>query len=505
MSKNIQFITIFTQPILTSMLLSIDKNKSEPIFDQIVNQIISLIENGDLVDGFQMPSTRQLASSLGVNRSTVIRAYEELWSLGYFESTPGSYTRVRKRKSIKHVNAENSQKENFWSNHFVGDYNLNYDRLNNYGKGVRDDADIINFQRLEPDSRLINKKTITACFRDALDETDQNIFGYCHSKGFEPLRKAIASHMRLHSVNIDAENVLITNGSQNSLQLIFQSFIGKDDSIAVETPTYSMLIPLVKYYCCKVYEIPMHSDGLDLKAFKKVVSQNKIKLIFTTPTFQNPTGITMSQVKREELLSICEHNNILIIEDSIEEELKYFGKVHLPIKSIDNNDMVIYLGTFSKILAPGLRLGWIIADKECIKRLTALKTIFDLSTNTFSQLLMYQYCKSGQYELHIRKCLRAFRKRMKTALKSLKKYLPKDKASWEEPLGGFLIWIKLNVDPSMNIDEHFAKFGVKVIDGKNFFIDSPKEKYIRLSIAKCNEIEVEEGIKRLGEGLKAID
>ncbi len=487
------------------MLLSIDKNKSEPIFDQIVNQIILLIENGDLVDGFQMPSSRQLASSLGVNRSTVIRAYEELWSLGYFESTPGSYTKVRKRKSIKHVNTGISKKENFWSNHFISDHNLNYYRLNNYGKGIREDADTINFQRLEPDSRLINKKAITACFRDALNETDQNIFGYCHSKGFEPLRGAIASHMRLHSVNIDTENVLITNGSQNSLQLIFQSFVGKDDSIAIETPTYSMLIPLIKYYGCKVYEIPMLSDGLDLEAFKNVVAHNKIKLIFTTPTFQNPTGVTMSQAKREELLSICEQNNVLIIEDSIEEELKYFGKVHLPIKSIDSNDMVIYLGTFSKILAPGLRLGWIIADKECIKRLTALKTIFDLSTNTFSQMLMYQYCKSGQYELHIRKCLRAFKKRMKTALKSLKKYLPKEKATWEEPLGGFLIWIKLNVDPSVNIDEHFAKFGVKVIDGKHFFIDSPKEKYIRLSIAKCNEIEVEEGIKRLGEALKAID
>lgn len=487
------------------MLLSIDKNKSEPIFDQIVNQIKSLIENGDLVDGFQMPSSRQLASSLGVNRSTVIRAYEELWSLGYFESTPGSYTRVRKRKSIKHVSTENSKKDKFWSNHFKGDYNLNYDRLNNYGKGVRDDSDIINFQRLEPDSRLINKKAITACFRDALDETNQNIFGYCHSKGFEPLREAIASHMRLHSVNIDAENVLITNGSQNSLQLIFQSFVGKDDSIAVETPTYSMLIPLIKYYGCKVYEIPMLSDGLDLEVFKNVAAQNKIKLIFTTPTFQNPTGITMSQAKREELLSICEQNNILIIEDSIEEELKYFGKVHLPIKSIDNNDMVIYLGTFSKILAPGLRLGWIIADKECIKRLTALKTIFDLSTNTFSQLLMYQYCKSGQYELHIRKCLRAFRKRMKMALKSLKKYLPKDKASWEEPLGGFLIWINLKIDPNLNIDEHFAKFGVKVIDGKNFYISAPKEKFIRLSIAKCNEVEIEEGIKRIGEALRSIN
>lgn len=487
------------------MLLHLDKIKSETIFDQIVNQIRDLIDNGDLAPGFLMPSTRQLASSLGVNRSTVVRAYEELWSLGYFESTPGSYTKVRKRKSIKHINSEKSERDDFWSNHFIGDNNLFIENLNSYRKDTKADVDVISFQRLEPDPRLINKKIIASCFRDALNDTEQNIFGYCHSMGFKPLREAIASHMRLHSVNVEADNVLITNGSQNSLELIFQSFVGKEDSIAVETPTYSMLIPLVKYYGCKVYEIPMHSDGLDLKVLKKITSQTKLKLLITTPTFQNPTGITMSQAKREELINICEDNNILIIEDSIEEELKYFGKVHLPVKSIDTNGIVIYLGTFSKILAPGLRLGWIIADVECINRLTALKTIFDLSTSTFSQLLMYKYCKSGQYELHIRKCMRAFRKRMKVALKSLKMYIPKDRASWDEPLGGFLIWIKLNIKPDVNIEEHFLKYRVKVIDGKNFFFSAPKDRYIRLSIAKSNEAEIEEGIKRLGRALESIE
>jgi len=487
------------------MLLSIDKSIKGTIFDQIVNQVRLLIERGDLAENFEMPSTRQLASSLGINRSTVVRAYEELWSLGYLESTQGSYTRVRKRKPVAAVSAAVPQSVDLWNERFTGIEGINIERMSNYGRDSGDDAGVISFERLEPDARLINRKAIAGCFRDALDDTGSNIFGYCPSQGFEPLREAIASHMRRHSINTDAEDILITNGTQSSLQLIFQSMVDKGDYVAVEMPTYSMVIPLIRYYGCKVCEIPMLTDGPDLDVLREVASHNRIKMFYTTPSFQNPTGITMTQAKREELLDICCQNNILIIEDSIEEELKYFGRVHLPVKSIDTGDMVIYLGTFSKILAPGLRLGWIIAGRECIRRLTALKTIFDLSANTFSQMLMYRYCISGQYELHIRKCMRVYRKRMTIALKSLKKFIPAGKASWDEPLGGYLIWIRLKVTPGTDIIRHIEGYGVKVTCGNDFFAGTPDGTYIRLSIAQRSEAEIEEGMRRLGMALEAIE
>jgi 2-aminoadipate transaminase len=146
-------------------------------------------------------------------------------------------------------------------------------------------------------------------------------------------------------------------------------------------------------------------------------------MLFTMPTFHNPTSVTMPQARREELLCLCEKHKIIIVEDSIEEEMKYFGKVHLPIKSIDTHGIVIYLGSFSKILAPGFRLGWIIADKECIQRLTSLKTIFDLSSNTFGQMMLYQFCKGGYYELHIRKFLRAFKRERNAIWRVLRAFL----------------------------------------------------------------------------------
>lgn len=506
MTENSQFIYIFTHPILKNMLLSIDKSSSETIFEQLVDQIKSLIESGDLNEGFQLPSSRQLSVSLGINRSTVIRAYEELWAMGYLESTPGSYTKVRKRKvQNQHANPI-TNKNKFWEDLFTGEFKPDPDKIKKFSQLISDNRDdIISFDRLEPDSRLIDERLISACFRDALTDSEQNIFGYCNPRGYEPLRHSIISHMRLHGVNTSEENILITNGSQNSLQLIFQAFLSKDDVIAVESPTYSMLIPLIKYFGCKIFEIPVTEKGMDIDLLEQYLREHPIKMIYTMPTFHNPTSVTMPQDRRERLLSICEKHKVIIIEDSIEEEMKYFGKVHLPIKSIDTHGVVIYLGSFSKILAPGFRIGWIIADKECIDRLTTLKTIFDLSSNTLSQIMLHRFCKSGYYELHIRKFLRAFRKRMKVALKSLKTYMPADKVNWTEPLGGFLIWLKLNIKrKDIDLEEHFRRYGVKIISGKSFFYNPPNEHYIRFSISKCNEAEIEEGVKRMAKAIEDL-
>jgi len=486
------------------MLLNIDKTKSESVFNQLVSQISSLIDSGDLQEGFQLPSSRQLAVSLGVNRSTVIRAYEELWALGYLESTPGSYTKVRKRKVGNRECKHFAEKDTFWDEMLNSSYKPDFEKVNKFSKLIISDNDsVISFDRLEPDSRLIDVRLINNCYREAISNQEQNVFGYCHPRGYEPLRHSIVSHMRLHGVNSTDENILVTNGSQNSLQLIFQAFISKDDVVAAESPTYSMLIPLIKYFGCKILEIPVNDDGLDISVLKEYLKRYPVKMIYTMPTFHNPTSVTMPQDKREELLTLCEKHKVIIVEDSIEEEMKYFGKVHLPIKSIDTHGVVIYLGSFSKILAPGFRLGWIIADEECIKRLTTLKTIFDLSSNTFSQIMLHEFCKNGYYELHIRKFLRAFKKRMRTALKSLKTYMPADKVTWNEPLGGFLIWIKLNVKSTdIDIEEYFRKYGVSITNGRSFFYTPPEENYIRFSISKCNEHEIEEGIKRMA---KAID
>jgi len=480
------------------MLLTIDRNGKEPIYLQIISQIKRLIDLGDLAEGFQMPSTRQLSASLGVNRSTIVKVYEELWSAGYLESTAGSYTKVRSPRKRSLPKTTEAEADDFWSTAVTKNYYHSDDILIVPAKS--ENRETINLRGLEADPALIDKKLLCEAFHKSVYSKETNVFGYCHPQGMHPLREVLATHMHLHCIDASADNILITNGSQNSLMLLFHTFISSGDTIAIERPTYTLLIQLAKHFKCRVVEIPMQNDGMDLDFLQSCMDKMKIKMVITTPTFQNPTGITMSPKKREQLLSLCEDNDAILVEDSIEEELKYFGMAHLPIKSKDTRGRVIYLGSFSKILSPGLRLGWIIADKKCIFRLASVKRLFDISTNTYSQALALNYCKSGYYELHLRRCMRVYRKRMRCALKALRSYLPQEKAEWIEPLGGFTIWVKLKADiGDLSAIDRLAASGVSVADGSNFFYSPTRENYFRLSICNCSEDEIEEGVKRISK------
>ncbi len=487
------------------MLLTINKNNKISVFEQIINQIVELINNGTLDAGARLPSSRELAKTIGVNRTTVIRVYEELWAQGYVESTPGSYTTVRKRQPIIFMKEEDIT-DNILKHNIYRDYlDLQYDLMMHYlenGKMIENGK--INFLQLSPDTRLLDKKKIKTCMKDALDETETNPFGFSHARGYQPLRQEIAKQMKLHNIYAEDKNILVTNSSLQSIQLIFQVFSKPGDYIAIENPTYSIVLHLIKIFRLNAIEIPVADDGMDLKVLEKELHEKPIRFIYTMPTYQNPTGISMTQGKREELLCLCEDKDCIIIEDSIEEEMNYGGKAYLPIKSIDKNGQVIYLGTFTKILAPGLRIGWIIGTPECVKKLTVLKSIFEISSGSINQLFLYNFFNKGAFELHRRKTMSVFKKRMKVAVNAVKKHIPAEKVEWTEPNGGYMIWIKLLTKPMKNIENHFSDHGVMIHNGQYFFTKEQPYNYIRICIAQTNEPEIEEGIRRIGNAIEAL-
>ena len=487
------------------MLLKINKSSKQTLFEQIFNQITELINKGTLNAGARMPSTRELAKLLGVNRTSVIRVYEELFAQGYIESTPGSYTTVRNRKPVIFMEKENETDTDLHQKIYKDYLELPYNPMMHYiENGKKIEAGKINFLQLSPDTRLLDMQQIKACMRDVLNETDANPFDFTHARGYPPLRNEIVKHVNLHNIHADDKNILVTNGSLQALQLIFQVFSKPGDYIAIESPSHSIIHHFIKIFKLKTIEIPINNDGMDLNVLKNELNKKTLRFIYTLPTYQNPTGVSMPQNKREELLQMCEDKDCVIIEDSIEEEMKYYGKVHLPIKSIDQKGQVIYLGAFAKILAPGLRIGWIIGSPECIKKLTVLKSILEISSSTINQMLLYQFFRNGAFELHLRKTMRLFRKRMKVAISSIKKYIPSDKIEWNEPNGGYMIWLKLLTKPIENIEFHFSEFGVMIHNGKYFFMKKPSCDYIRICISQTNEIEIEEGIKRMGIAINAL-
>ncbi len=492
------------------LLLNVTQNNGTPVYRQIVEQIQTLVNNGSIKPGYKLPSSRSLSGKLGINRSTVYKAYQELWALGYVESRPGSYSFIRKRNELADISEESTKSVIPWEKYSIqGSRNIYkvFTSMQSEGTTRREqEQGVINLRPLIMDKRMFPVETFRKCMNKVLSANGDLILDYGEYQGYKPLREYVSHRLRLHSISVSPEEILITNGSQQAIDLILRMFAEPGCNVLIEEPTYALILPMLKYYRVNAVGIPMLDDGMDLKYLDKYLSKNKASFLYTIPNFHNPTGITTSQAHREALLELCVKHKLPLVEDGFEEEMKYFGSAVLPIKSMDKHKAVIYMGTFSKVLFPGIRIGWIAADKEVIQRLLAIKRFSDLSSSNVVQAAVHEFCSQGHYDLHIKRMHRNFSKRMKTALKALKKYMPSGVVSWNEPAGGYLIWVKL-INPKVEtseINEMFSKHGVVVSPGEYYFFKRDKHNYFRISISTLNEDEIEKGIKNLGKAVREM-
>lgn len=490
------------------LLLELDEKIHKPQYQQILEQIREKIEQRLLLPGEKLPSTRRLANSLGIHRSTVANAYQELWALGFVDIRPGSCPRVRERMQI--ATADNRTEKGLidW-NHTasaastaIWQTNCNFQSPT----GQQENLHMINFSSMDMDCRLFPLETFRSCLNRAIKAQGISILGYGDRAGFFPLREYIAHHLQSHGISVTSDEILITNGLQQGIDLVFRMLAAPGKSVAIESPTYKEIIPLLKFCGLKPIEIPIRDDGMDLAILADKLEKDHPSLVYTMPNFQNPTGVSTSQSHRERLLSLCKAHGIPILEDGFEEEMKYFGRVILPIKSMDKQHLVIYCGTFSKVLFPGIRIGWVAAEKECIERLMAIRSFSDLSSSMILQAGVYEFCQHGYYDRHVNKMHRFFRKRMQTVLTALRHHILPEWAEWKEPSGGYLIWLKLKfpVLSEDKLDKLFTSHGIQVEFGDQFFSSETKDTYLRLSISKLNEAEIIEGIQRLGQTLEKL-
>lgn len=490
------------------VLLKIDRECAMPVYRQIIRQITELIENETLEYGSVLPSSRELAKKLGLNRSTVYRAYMELGALGYVKSDPGSYTRVRKRPKLVSGIQKSRKCAVNWSgkSNAASRYLFNVFR-SYFPEGTKGlSPEVINLSPLDLDHRIFPVDDFKRCMNQVLTNEGSKILRYGEYAGYRELREVIAHRMQIHGISVSPGEILITNGAQQAIELILKLLAIPGAKAVIEKPTYANVIPLMRHHQVDIIGVPMRDDGMDLKHLNRRLEKNHPAFVYTIPNFQNPTGVTSSQANREALLSLCEKHKVPVVEDGFEEEMKYFGKVVLPIKSMDRGQVVIYLGTFSKVLFPGIRIGWIAAEEECIERLTAIKRFIDLSSSTVIQAAVAAFCRQGYYDLHIKRMHRFFRKRMETALKALGENLPAS-AIWTKPDGGYTIWVssKSSYEDEMSLKKLLLKHRVMVSPGDYYFHGSNPHRHFRISIASLDENEIREGIIRLGKALTELN
>ena len=352
-------------------------------------------------------------------------------------------------------------------------------------------------------------------FKEACDvvltEMGEQALQYGPTEGYLPLRQLIASNAAKYGIVVSPSNVLITSGSQQALDLFGKIFINRGDRILVESPTYLGALQAWNAYGATYVTIPSDKDGMLTQQLEELIKTN-LKFIYVLPNFQNPTGVTLSLERRKQLIEIANFNGVPIIEDDPYGQLRYEGE-HLPpvvvlddeIRSKDTpiySGNVIYTSTFSKILAPGLRLAWVVAPEDVITKLTQAKQGTDLHTSTFNQYIAYQVASSPFMREHIQHIREVYRERRDAMLQALQEYMPEG-TSWTSPKGGLFLWVML--PEGYDTTAIFPKAilaKVAYVPGESFHPNGGGKNTMRLNFSACKPEVINEGIKRLAKVIK---
>jgi len=358
-----------------------------------------------------------------------------------------------------------------------------------------------------PDPKTFPVEDIKEITQDVLSKKSAQALQYSSTEGFPELRKCILEYLAKDGNGGKLENIVISSGSQQGLDLIGKVFLSPGDIAIVELPSYLAALNAFYSYGGKLVGVPMDEDGMRMDILEEKLSQfknegKKVKFIYTISNFQNPAGVTMSLARRKKIIEIAHKFNVFIVEDNPYEKLRFEGESIPSIYSLEKNGSVVSLGTFSKILCPGLRLAWILGNEEIIRKIAILKQATDLCTSILNQLIASEYCKLGKLEENIKSNIQIYKRKRDIMLNALEEYFPKE-ASWTKPQGGFFVVATLPeyIDTGEMFKEAI-KENVAYVPGGPFYADGKGQNTMRLSFCYPSEEDIEEGIKRIGNLIK---
>lgn len=365
--------------------------------------------------------------------------------------------------------------------------------------------DVISFSGGMPNPLSFPIKDIEEIVQYILENYGAKALQYGTTEGVEELRDLISKRLKSkYNINAKKENLITLNGSQSGLYMVSKIFLNRKDYVISEAPTYVGAITAFNAQDPSWIAIDLENDGMNMSILeskiKYVLGEGKIpKFIYVIPTFQNPAGLTWSLSKRKELLEIASKYDLVIFEDDPYNEIRFSGDTILPIKTYDTEGRVIYMGTFSKVLSPGIRLGYILASDEILKKVSLLKQGVDLCTNVFSQYMAVEYLKRGIIDKQVPKIVDLYRKKRDLMLESLEKYMPEG-TEWTRPDGGMFLWVTLDkrIDTEILLKKALENKVAYVI-GSAFYPDGRGKNSMRLNFTFSKDEDIVEGIKRLGK------
>jgi DNA-binding transcriptional MocR family regulator len=453
-----------------------------PKYIEISKHIKKMIDENSVDDGEKLPSIRKLSKLLLVNEVTIVSAYKKLEAEGYAYQKMGSGTYENSRDTYSMFKKE-------YSNTLK---KISGEDLKKY----------VDFTGETNSSEFFPVTVFKDVLNEVLDRDGAEAFAYKESLGYEGLRNSISTFFWDNKVN--AEDILIVSGAQQGIDIVAKSIINVHDNVVIEKPTYGGALTVFKWRRANIFEVDILEDGIDLIQFEDILKKNKIKCFYAMSYFQNPTGATYSLEKKLRILDLAELYDFYIVEDDYLSELIYDNKKYNSFKSLDINDRVIYIKSFSKIFLPGIRLGYMISPEKYKEHIQNSKINTDISTSSLMQRALDLYINKDLWKKHMGYLNLAYKEKYDFMLECIEKYL-ETKVSYYTPGGGIHFYFKIAADVKINSMELFYKCKNKqvlITPGVLFYKNAQEgNNYFRLSFSEIRKLEIEQGIKIISEML----
>jgi 2-aminoadipate transaminase len=363
---------------------------------------------------------------------------------------------------------------------------------------VAEQPDVLSFAGGLPAPELFPVAEIAAAHAQVLAHDGPAALQYSTTEGWGPLRAWVSARLARRGVRARPKQVLITSGSQQGIDLVARVLLDPGDAVAVESPTYLAAVQAFSGYEARFVCVGSDDDGMRVDELERAVAQQRIKLIYVVPEFQNPKGTTLSAERRARLIRLAQAHRIVVLEDDPYGELRFRGKSPEPLAALDDQGVVVHLGTFSKTLAPGLRIGWLVGPEALVRAAAIAKQAADLHTATLAQRATAVLLEDFDYDAHLVRLRAAYGERCAAMLAALERHLPPG-TRWTEPDGGLFVWVEL--PHGLSADAIFAaalREKVAFVPGSGFFADAPRHQFMRLNFSNRAPDLIEEGMTRLG-------
>ena len=478
------------------LVIDVDRDAALPPFLQIARSLAADIQRGRLRPGDRLPGSRRLAASLHVHRNTVLAALAELVAEGWLETTPGRGTFVARAIVDSRGRAFSSRLG--LRTQPPADVSFALPEAPAAYRPLALPRGTLNLSDGAPDVRLVPARSIGRAYRRVLALRGADVLAYGDPEGHPALRSALASMLAsTRALPIGPDDVLVTRGSQMALTLAARALLRPGDNVAVEEPGYRPAWEAFRAAGATVVPIPVDREGIDVDALKRLASRTTLRAVYVTPHHQYPTTVTLKAGRRLALLHLARAGRMAIIEDDYDHEFHYEGHPVLPLASADHAGLVVYIGTLSKILAPGLRIGYIVAPPAVLRSVGAIRSLLDIQGDLATEAAVATLIDDGELQRHVARVRRVYANRREILANSLRRVFGGGVEFTLAP-GGMALWVHLRM--STDVDawaRRSVQHGVSWYTGLRYAFDGQPKPFARFSFACLNERELPEAVRRM--------